>query len=508
MSQVTLPSDPYLNSNLFSGYYLDERVDDLDAWDCDDEAAEAFAALQARWDGERDLVAGYNEDTLLGSWIDEVLAALGYDTIQETTLPDSGGYIDRVLYDSASDRRDAMAMKQDGQLDGTFGKAAALLEAKQWDADFTERFAEQRSYRDASHQVKYYLEHTPDSLNWGILTNGRKWRLYGTKEIVMPDVCQRCEFTIDDEGGIYLPNSAYGIVLETDCQLSLDYSLAVLNSSPTWFYIYHTSPVLRGDFRRFMTSYLSSMPFPTWMPEETRDKLPSYDSIQNSTSNSLALERRLADAARVNLNLHRKNDSLNLSLLDHFGSYSENSTISEIGLTQPPENAADSILQQTTQEKPNLRVGDATVHRESTNTVEIRLTARYKPDDENGHETDQWGYTETDPLPALRITDLTEPEADLIEAFVPVAVDEADGFANFRETATKTNSLVDRLRKLTLPRVEDVREGLESYVETKARAEELEEKIERTDDLIDEIVYDLYGLTDEEIEIVEEAVGQ
>jgi len=39
------------------------------------------------------------------------------------------------------------------------------------------------------------------------------------------------------------------------------------------------------------------------------------------------------------------------------------------------------------------------------------------------------------------------------------------------------------------------------------RAEELDEKIERTDTLIDEIVYELYGLTDEEIEIVEKAVG-
>ncbi|MCU4800998.1 restriction endonuclease [Halobacteria archaeon HArc-gm2] len=86
-------------------------------------------------------------------------------------------------------------------------------------------------------------------------------------------------------------------------------------------------------------------------------------------------------------------------------------------------------------------------------------------------------------------------------------VDEASGFAGFRETATKTNSLVDRLRKLTLPAVDDVREGLASYVETMERAEELEAKFQRTDDLIDEIVYELYGLTDEEIEIVEEAVG-
>lgn len=65
---------------------------------------------------------------------------------------------------------------------------------------------------------------------------------------------------------------------------------------------------------------------------------------------------------------------------------------------------------------------------------------------------------------------------------------------------------MDRLRDLTLPAVDDVRDGLESYKETKARAEELEAKIERTDALIDEIVYELYGLTEEEIEIIEETV--
>ena len=204
---------------------------------------------------------------------------------------------------------------------------------------------------------------------------------------------------------------------------------------------------------------------------------------------------------------------LNLSLLDHLGNYSDGPTLSDIGLSQPPRGSADSILQETATEKPNLRVGDASVVRESPNTVEIRLTARYKPAeseelDASEFEVDQWGYTETDPQPALRITDLTPSEADLISAFVPVAVDEAGGFAGFRETATKTNSLVDRLRKLTLPAVADVESGLKGYIKTKERAEDLEAKIESTDALIDEIVYELYGLTDEEIEIVEEAVGE
>jgi len=46
ISQATLGSDPYRNSNLFSGYYLDERVADLDAWDCNDEAEKAFEQIR------------------------------------------------------------------------------------------------------------------------------------------------------------------------------------------------------------------------------------------------------------------------------------------------------------------------------------------------------------------------------------------------------------------------------------------------------------------------------
>ncbi|PAU80001.1 restriction endonuclease [Halorubrum salipaludis] len=48
-------------------------------------------------------------------------------------------------------------------------------------------------------------------------------------------------------------------------------------------------------------------------------------------------------------------------------------------------------------------------------------------------------------------------------------------------------------------------DDLGNYLRTVERAEELDEKIEKIDDLIGEIVYELYGLTDEEIEIKEEA---
>ena len=96
-------------------------------------------------------------------------------------------------------------------------------------------------------------------------------------------------------------------------------------------------------------------------------------------------------------------------------------------------------------------------------------------------------------------------ELDTLGLEIGDAVD--DEIAGFRENATKTNSLVDRLKAITLPDPDDVAADLNRYVETKERADELDAKIAETDRLIDEIVYDLYDLTDEEIEIVESAVA-
>ncbi|MBP1923289.1 type I restriction-modification system DNA methylase subunit [Halorubrum alkaliphilum] len=182
MSQATLGSGPYRNSSLFSGYYLDERVADLDDWESDDEAEAAFEALRELWELEGEYVASHGEDELIDQWIGEVLDILGFDTISEGTLPGGGGYVDRLLYESREARYTAADRKQNDDREGMFSGASALLEAKQWGHDFEARFSDERPYRDASHQVKYYLERTPSDLKWGILTDGRKWRLYGTKD--------------------------------------------------------------------------------------------------------------------------------------------------------------------------------------------------------------------------------------------------------------------------------------------------------------------------------------
>ena len=107
MSQATLSERPYVNANLFSGHYLDERVQERDEWDCDDAAREAMADLQTLYELEGSLVDGYGEDALIDNWIDEVLDVLGFGTQEEVTLPDGGGFVDELLFETSTARRDA-----------------------------------------------------------------------------------------------------------------------------------------------------------------------------------------------------------------------------------------------------------------------------------------------------------------------------------------------------------------------------------------------------------------
>jgi len=283
--------------------------------------------------------------------------------------------------------------------------------------------------------------------------------------------------------------------------------LGILNSTLlNWYYQRVLNPEKGEALAQVKRGHIAQLPLPADIASAAADSPPEPDRGRLSQYDRADLYALLADRVEHMLDRQAKRSALNLSLRDHLGSYADGQPLAAVGLTQPPEGSADSVLRQTATERPNLRIGEATVARQSEHTVEIRVTARYKPDDADAQETDRWGYTETEPLPAARITDLTATEADLIEAFVPLAVDEAGGFANFRETATKTNSLLDRLRDLTLPAVADVADGLDGYLQTRTRAEELDESIERTDELIDAVVYELYGLTEEEIEIVEGAV--
>ncbi|GGM62098.1 type II restriction/modification system DNA methylase subunit YeeA [Halarchaeum rubridurum] len=302
------------------------------------------------------------------------------------------------------------------------------------------------------------------------------------EKVLIPEIVKGGNAGLDRSGELYHSTTVYSPILPDGSGTSITNEgiLSILNSQLIWFYIMKTGTVLRGGYYRYKTEYLEPIGLPESVPAEAKE------------------------AVNEVIELTDRRASLNLSLRDYLGNYAEGPSLPDVGLYQP---TGANILDATTEDYEKLRVGEVRTKRDGE-TVTIEATARYKPENEEAYETDQWGYTETEYHEAFALADLDETEATLIEAFVPVAVAEADGFAGFRDNATKTNSLVDRLKAITLPDPDDVAADLERYAETRERAAELDAKIEETDRLIDEIVYDLYDLTEEEIEIVEESVGE
>jgi len=64
------------------------------------------------------------------------------------------------------------------------------------------------------------------------------------------------------------------------------------------------------------------------------------------------------------------------------------------------------------------------------------------------------------------------------------------------------------LESLTLPDLSDIEDSFDRYLGIKTKADGLQIKAENTDDIINQIVYRLYGMTDDEIEIVEDSVSE
>ncbi|AKH96798.1 Eco57I restriction-modification methylase domain-containing protein [Halanaeroarchaeum sulfurireducens] len=302
---------------------------------------------------------------------------------------------------------------------------------------------------------------------------------YASPKLVFRQTSDALIGTYDDESHITI-KSAYNIHAPEMGENGMKRLLGVLNSRLLNYYFDRKHAAYRSVFPQINQSTFESFPVP-----------------------ELETESGLAALVDTRLSATSNRTGLNTNLLDHLGPYEPGPILADIGRFQPADT---DMLDATTEQYEKLRLGGVRTARDGSR-VTIEASARYKPEDE-ASETDRWGYTESEYREAVTLADLSEREAALVEAFVPVAVETGYGFAGFRDNATKTISPLDRLKAITLPKPDDVADDFERYWDAVERAKELDEKIERTDNLIDETVYDLYGLTDAEIEIVEEAVEE
>ncbi|RRJ31523.1 Eco57I restriction-modification methylase domain-containing protein [Halocatena pleomorpha] len=306
-----------------------------------------------------------------------------------------------------------------------------------------------------------------------------------------------------DADQLFALNTLYSVRRKNHSSYGLKYLLAVFNSKfvDRYFRQVYGGTHVSGDYLRFkpMFAYKIPIPEPDELADEHERRLVEFDPTIDVSSTVAAIE----DLTDIIREAKDSKSDLNPSIVDVLGDYSDGKAVTDIAGYRSPTGVSSSLLSETTRSRKNLRVGSVAV-RTDDETLTIAVSARYKPDDDDEFETDRWGYTETSVMPAMEFVGVERTERLLLREFVPYAIEAADGFAGFRNNATKTNSLIDRLEEITLPKISDIGDELRRYREQRREADRMNERIETADRILDEIIYDLYGLTGDEKETLEE----
>lgn len=185
---ASLPSPLYHhNQRLFSDYFLDSILTSED-WPGKDawqnvlvEAAPVMAALHARYTQFVRSASAANEAQTEIAWIRPVLETLGHTFDVQASLKEPGTTPaqrpDYVFYAS----EDQLVANRGHALDERAQHAGAFAvgDAKRWDAPLDQMrrgASDALSNKNPSFQI--FFDMLQSALPWGILTNGRLWRLY------------------------------------------------------------------------------------------------------------------------------------------------------------------------------------------------------------------------------------------------------------------------------------------------------------------------------------------
>lgn len=162
-------------SGLFSDHYLKQHIAKNTWWPQNDEAllpvwefCRALYQKRARWLAEKG-----NEQDCRQEFIDKVLTKLGFAWSDNLRLPSTSQDLepDYILY--ASDAEKEKVLEQDRS--ARYAAGVSLLEAKKFGHPLAQISKHQQRY--PHQQIRDYLAES-QIVGWGILTNGREWRLY------------------------------------------------------------------------------------------------------------------------------------------------------------------------------------------------------------------------------------------------------------------------------------------------------------------------------------------
>ncbi len=163
---------------LFSDHYLTRRIPSTSEWQ--ENIADKFQYLQKFYQQKQDILGNLNESQTENEWIQPILEKLGFSYIVQTSLHKSGKIQrpDYSLFLDENTKQTAYNLSYDEV--AFYSKAVVIADAKYWERNLSERFKNdgKDTFKNSnpSFQIVNYLDGT--RVSWGILTNGRFWRLY------------------------------------------------------------------------------------------------------------------------------------------------------------------------------------------------------------------------------------------------------------------------------------------------------------------------------------------
>ncbi|PGF15126.1 restriction endonuclease [Natrinema sp. CBA1119] len=170
---------------MFSSAYLEDHLPETDAWDKidEDELRAAFDEISACWERVRETVANESRSRLEEAFVRPVFRTLGHSFVRDERTDRTQHRADYVFLESDGARDVFECTGADGN-DDSHGNGdndeaiVAIADVRRWERALEARGSGERE-RDA--ETPCYRIHAAlreSSVEWAVLTNGRRWRLY------------------------------------------------------------------------------------------------------------------------------------------------------------------------------------------------------------------------------------------------------------------------------------------------------------------------------------------
>ncbi len=328
---------------------------------------------------------------------------------------------------------------------------------------------------------------------------GEEWYAYGRLQnvdlmllpkILVPDIANFSSFAFDDAGDFAF-TSGYGITLKTDAKESSAYLLGLLNSSLLDFYLKQVSTTMRGGYFRYFTQFIEQLPIRRIDPKKKSEVKLEKEIVERVEKIQAAHKQRLKLPEVLHKKILHDQDRKPCNLAHYFQKDFETAVKAEKLIADVQQNGfVHEIKIESSGSQITLSAAVASAsNAEPKWQPLLRLT--FKDDALRQFIYASWLQFLDDNSRKKKWTTGKRPEA-----IYPLIVNTLEPLVYFSSNAG------DNLRA--------IKDLMESVAAESGSADlaAIESEIEKLDAKIDECVYELYGLTEAEIKIVERSADR